>query len=285
MKRSAAKLLALVGVVLLAAAEVRADDSNVTIRLGGFFSQVDSSIGAEAPGMGLQKRVDLESDLSLETSYNTPMFELHYQWSENHSLIFNWVQLRRSGLKQAITEPFELEFGDEKLSVQAGAELLTSIKLDLFQLAYGYDFYRTPEFIGTVTVGVHIFYEQAEFSGRIGAANEGHWSTLDFDTVSAEFAAPMPDLGVQLRWNLTPGLQLGGRLQGFALEYDRFKGHILDLRFEMVQSINDRFALGVGYQFYNMEVDYRYDLTSQRSAVLDFDGQFQGPVMFLQYQF
>ncbi|MEH6473396.1 MAG: hypothetical protein V7752_19365 [Halopseudomonas sp.] len=279
------KLFGLVSLFSLFCVEAHADDPNVTIRFGGFFGRVDSSVGAHIPDTEIGKRIDFETDLHLQSSHTTPMFELHYQWSENHSLIFNWVRLRRSGVNQVISSPFELDIGGDPVSVQAGAELFTDLKMDLFQLAYGYDFFRTDDLTATVTLGAHIFYNRAEFSGQIGAATEGHWTTLPFETVSSEVAAPLPDIGLQLRWDVTPELQLGSRLQGFALDIGKVKGHIIDLRLEMVQSINEQFGLGVAYQFYRFKVEYQYDLSGDLNSVLDFDGQYNGPMVFLQYQF
>ena len=169
--------------------------------------------------------------------------------------------------------------------VQAGAELSTRLDLSIYQLGYGYRFYHTPALEAELRLGLHIFDLRTELGGRIGAAADGHWSTLPIKTVAKRATAPLPNIGLQLRWPLGPDTEARLRVQGFDADISRFEGELLDMRLEASHYFSPHLGLGFGYQFYDLDLKSRYDWLGVFRSQMEVDLRMHGPVAFVAYRF
>ncbi len=257
-------------------------EPGLKVRAGGFWAQLNSEIKAEVPGTDIGEKIDFESDLGLEESKFSPFLELTYRFNKKHSLMLNYITLHRDGYRQAISKPFELEWDGKTYTFQAGASLNTTLDLDIYQVAYKYNFISNEKFMLAGTIGAHIARIKNAYQGTIGVKEGNTTSTITGKGISESVTAPLPDFGLQAYYKTDVGLILGARAQYFQLKIDEVKGRLLDARGEMIFYLDKarHWGIGAAYQYYGVEVDYTGDLTK-----LDVEVNYHGPVAFLQYDF
>ena len=258
--------------------------SNVEFRLGGFWSQNSSEVGARSKGLDINTSVDFEADLRLERRQWVPLIELDYRLTERSSIQFSFMRLHRSGFVDALSEPFNLEVEGDSVTLQAGASLSSVLELDIYRLAYGYRWARQGPWQLTGIAGLHLFDVSSRFSGRIGALSQGHWSILPVKSNTKRSASPLPSLGLSLGWQPSEPWRFDLVAQGFAMEVGGKRGKLVNWRIEGRYRISERLALGAGYQLYEVYIDKRYGWLAL-SSELQLDVRFEGPLSYLQWRF
>lgn len=277
-------ILGLVGLVGLQPHPVYAGmlTPGAKLRTGAFWAYLDTKLNATVPGTRLSQEIDYESDLFLDESKVTPFFGLTYRFNKNHALLLSYFALHRSSARQIVSKPFEFEYEGETYRVAAGARLATLLDLDIYQLSYMYSFYATDTFLVAGTIGAHVVRVKNGYRGEIGVKlNDGVWS-LSGKGINESLTAPLPDFGLLLHYKVTDNITLGLRAQYFQLKINDIAGSVLDLECEALNYLdNDKhWALGVAYQYYGVGVDY-----ARTRYKLDLDIHYQGPMVFIQYDF
>jgi putative salt-induced outer membrane protein YdiY len=80
-------------------------------------------------------------------------------------------------------------------------------------------------------------------------------STRSAAVEEASVTAPLPFLGVRLDYAITPKLFIKQSVDFFYMEYNQFKGRLLDAKIGIEYNIWKHFGLGLAYNFFYMDVE------------------------------
>ncbi|WP_179079011.1 hypothetical protein [Shewanella sp. UCD-KL12] len=267
-------------------------NDEVVIRVGGFYSNSNSSMDVTNPVLGEDFKIDFEKDLKLEESQFLPFFELFYHFNERHSLYIDWKQLHRNAEVQQITKPFQVNFEDKIYDVKAGAKLKTTLNMDIARLGYGYNFYQGNNYNLGLSVGLHTMFIKTGFEGDIGACIEEqlvlncNQQPLD-KAVDESVTAPLPDIGLYGDYEFSPGFRFTAHAQYFYIKLDDLKGRLIDIRAGVEAEITDNWHMTAAFNFYEVDVDYSQKSNNADIHVADYNlyYSFIGPMLSVSYRF
>ena len=74
-------------------------------------------------------------------------------------------------------------------------------------------------------------------------------------TESADTIAPLPILGLEASYAITPQWILRGRSDFFYLEFDEYEGHLIDAIFSLEYDFHDYVGVGVGYNYVDINIE------------------------------
>jgi hypothetical protein len=247
-------------VVLPAAAADPLYEQGFSFRLGGFYSSADTTLRIDSSNGDRGTSISLEDDLGYEKDKSLPVLDAIWRINPRHRVELGYLRLARDAQK---TISGEIRFGDQVFPVST--EVGSRFDSDVWRLTYGWSFYREGGNELALLVGLHVteFSTKLESSG--GAIAE-----------AAERTIPLPTLGIQGSWALTPSWRINGQVQVFSLEYDDYEGSFTTGSISAEYRINRNYAVGAGY----LVNDYNLDVTSGQARG-SFDYAFSGPMLYL----
>ena len=259
MKRLIPALLA----ALAAAPALAADPLNeqgFSMRLGGFLSTADTTLRIDAANGALGTSISLEDDLGYEKDKSLPVIDAIWRINPRHRVELGYLRLSRDAQK---TISGEIRFGDQVFPVSA--DVSAKFDSDIWRLTYGWSFYRDGGNELALLLGLHT----TKFSTKLETSGGGI-------AEAAERTIPLPTIGLQGSWALTPAWRINGMVQVFSLEYGDYEGSFTTGALAAEYRINRNFAVGAGYAMN----DYNLDVTKGKARG-SFDYQFNGPMIYV----
>jgi len=202
-------------------------------------------------------RVDFEDDLGLKDSQSVGRLAAFYKFNERHQVEFDIFDLSQSAT--AIIEE-EFSWGDTTFPVDA--EVATGLDLSIYKIAYSYFPAQNEQGKFGLTGGFYV----ADIGLSLRILPE------DTEEVGA-VTAPLPVLGVRGEYYFTERWRFSASAEWFGLEIDEYDGHLNDTLIAIDYRITDHFALGLGYNRVDIDVDatdkaLRADLIWEYSGVI-----------------
>jgi hypothetical protein len=246
MKRS----FLLCSVLLLAIALVQpvyaADDfegpwERFSVSLGGFgaLSSSDVRIGTNVLGAGID--IDVEELLGVSTSQTSARLEALYRIGEKrrHRVGLSYFAFRRDGTFVA-----QEDFEEGDIKIDQGDTVDTVYNTDILKLDYAYSFFMDERFNLAVSGG--LFVMPIEFEIRASPGGE---------TSQTEITAPLPVVGFNFDYAISPKWILKQSLELFYLEYGNYRGGIFDSRFNVEWNVWEHWGFGAGLESFRMAVE------------------------------
>ena len=202
-------------------------------------------------------RVDFEDDLGLDDSQSVGRLAAFYKFNERHQVEFDIFDLSQSATA-VIDEEFT--WGDTTFPVDA--EVATGLDLNIYKIAYSYFPAQS---------------EQGKFglTGGFYVADIGLSLRILPDEMAEVGAvtAPLPVLGFRGEYFFTERWRFSASVEWFGLEIDEYDGHLNDTLLGIDYRFTDHFALGLGYNRVDIDVDatdkaLRADLIWEYSGVI-----------------
>lgn len=218
------------------------------IAVGAFFvtsAQTTVALAASAGPVSAGTRIDFDQDLELSDSETVPRIDGYYRFSKRHGVDFTWFDIERAGT--AVT-PFDIEFGD--IFIPEGTPVNSFFDEELYKVSYGFSFYNVPKAELGILAGLHITSIDVGISGTTQREEAG--TTL-----------PLPVVGALFRYQISNRWRFHGKSEIFALEFDKFKGSLTDLRLGVEHQTFKN--AGFGFGFNRIATDLEAD-----------DGEFRG---------
>lgn len=244
-------------------------DVTHTFSVGAFSQDADVAVYAAAQGRpGADISLD---DLGVDERDTSWLLNYSYRFSENWLLsasayIFD-VDGSRTISKSIDFDGVEFPIG---ATVNTNFEVQTYIA-DVMYRAYSSD--RAELFIGG---GVHVLDLKTEFSADAFLGEE----TASTSEASEDLLAPLPNLRMQGLYAISPKWTVSGTLGWLSLKYDDYEGAFTYIRARTNYRITDRFDLGLGYQY--LDIDFT---NNRERGEVGLDAQFSGPSLQLSYSF
>jgi len=213
--------------------------SKYSVQLGGSWTSNNSSVRF---GSGAGIEINLEDVLDLNVSTTSFRFDAHWRFTKNmrHKIDFSWHAIRRSG-QRTLGEDFTIENPDDPegppIVIEAGSKIDSFLDIDIFRASYNYSFFQDDRVDLALKVGLFVMPISAGFTAT-GLVNEKD---------DASFTAPLPVVGLNFDFAITPKWILRTGTQLFYLEYENFKGTLYqgDTAIEYKAWKNVGFGLGV----------------------------------------
>jgi hypothetical protein len=245
-------------------ATVFAQDEKISMSLGVFLTNRDTTtrIDGEVPDSGTP--VDLENDLGFDKSDNVFRVDGYYRFNDKHRIDFSVFDLSRSASKQIQTE---LDWNDTIYPIDT--VVAASLDLTIYKLAYTWSFMRRDKGYLGVTAGLYT----ADIGTSLSAESIGRSS-------SGGVTAPLPVFGLRGQYDFSEKWSLRGSAEIFALEYGDFSGSLYDVNASLDYQLTNRVAVGVGINSVKINVG-----VSKPNIDGDLDWRYDGGLLFLKFDF
>lgn len=226
------------------------------ISVGAFFvtnAQTTLELAASVGPITAGTRVDFDSDLQLSDSEIVPRIDGYYRFTKRHGIDFTWFDIDRAGT--AVT-PFDIEFGD--IFIPEGTPVNSFFNEELFKVSYGFSFYNVPKAELGILVGLHVT-----------SIDVGIGSTAQKE--QADTTVPLPVVGAFFRYQISNRWRFNGKSEIFALQLDKFKGSLTDLRLGVEHQTFKNVGFGFGFNRIATELevddgDFRGEFTNTLSG-------------------
>jgi hypothetical protein len=148
--------------------------------------------------------------------------------------------------------------------------------LNLGRITYGYSIIRTDSVDLSFLTGVHVATTKvtATASGAIAVDGVPVLSGSSTESTST-FTFPLPHIGGSASWKFAPRWTGSLRLLFFALDIDRYSGHLIEADATAVYQLTKTFGIGTGLKYFTLNVQAQSTVGGA-----EFDYQFFGPVVF-----
>jgi hypothetical protein len=237
---------ALLGATGLAQAQMTPAQSLISdkfvLNLGGFI--VGTDLTAHLNGSS-STNSDIDFDQTFGNASDATRVRADALWriTPNHHLRFLYFN-NTQDVTRAIDR--NIVWGD--YTFQAGATVESKTKFQIWELAYEYAFWRTPDVEISGSLGVHYMKLSQQLSGSATFTDaNGVTSAAAFTRKENSVPLPLPVLGVRAAWAFAPQWVLEGQGQIFQADIDGYDGRITDVRAGVTWMFSRNFGAGVGY--------------------------------------
>jgi hypothetical protein len=212
-----------------------------TLRLGAFLvTDIDTTIGLRTDGGMGGDIISFGDTLGGETSVNVFRADADWYVSGPHLVQGAWYDINLTGHR---TISREIEWGDEVFPINATVD--SEFRTQIYKLSYGYTFHRSQKHEFTGLIGAHVM----SLETSLAATNLGKVERFDV-------TAPLPAFGLGWTAHWTPRFQTRAVVQYFGISYeDKIEGQFIDLLLAAEYRINKNFSAGVGYNYFDLDVD------------------------------
>lgn len=218
--------------------------------LGGFI--VGTDVTAHLNGSS-STNPDIDFDKTFGSGGDATRVRADALWriNPNHHLRFLYFN-NTSTRERAIDR--DIAWGD--YTFHAGADVESKTKFEIFELAYEYAFWRSPDYEISGSLGVHYMKLTQQLSGVATFTDaNGVTSAASFTSKQNSIPVPLPVIGLRAAWAFAPQWVLEGQGQLFKATINGYDGSVNDLRAGVTWMFNKNFGAGVGYNRFWVKVD------------------------------
>ncbi len=235
----------------------------------GFWPSIKSSARLDFPGTNIPgTELSLENEMGLSDREALPSVLLGARLYDNWRVEFEYYQLDRNGASAAGRD---IHWGD--LTFPVSAAISTKFDTTIYRLSGGYSFYKKPEAEVGVTLGLHITDFAIALSGNATTPNRA----ASFNSEQRDQLVPLPTIGLYGHYSFAKDWTLGGRVDYFSLDYDKYNGSLTNWVASVDWRFTKNFGVGLGYRY----VDYKVSV-SKDNFHGEVDYRFDGPTLFLE---
>jgi len=234
------------------------------VRLGGYLlSDNETTISATTSAL-VGAKINLKDDLGMDTKTNVFRVDGHYRFNDAHKIEFAYYSLNTSGSNEISKD---IEF--EGKIYQAGAKVSSFLDMDIYKLNYAYSFYHNEKVELSIGAGLHIMDIN---TGLSGSATVPGVPTETFTEESISVLAPLPVIGFDLDYAVTPRFHVRGSIDYFGLSIDQYSGSFTDVLISADYQVFDHFGMGMGLNVTNLDVkvdsNTKYELNQSITGFL-----------------
>ncbi len=233
--------------VSLAQAEETVSD-RFKFSIGGFaITRYDSAISMTDPDLGAGISISPQDTLGLDFENTVLRIEGYYRFRPKHALTYAWYNINSTGNK-IIDKEFEwVDPGGNPVTIEAGAQVTSSLDYDIFKIGYLWSFHHTDKVELGVGAGLHIT--------RVSLGIDASITTPPNQSLqNVNTTVPLPVLSLVLKYNVTPKFHWFLKTEAFALKFDNWVGSFRDTTFGMEYRAWKHVALGAGLSSNSLEI-------------------------------
>ncbi|MCB2218995.1 MAG: hypothetical protein KQI35_01280 [Bacteroidetes bacterium] len=211
----------------------------LSLELGGYAANINSNFRLGLDNLGIGLDIDFEEALGLETTAFTFNANAKYRFSKNrrHAASFRYFDFNRKATK---TLQAEIEINDRVFS--AGTELGSSFGLSVINADYSYSFLMDDRMDINASFGFFVMPIKFSVSKNDQAAE------------STSFTAPLPALGLESGFILSPKFSLHQSVHLFYIQLNNLQGKMTDLSIKLEYRPIINLGLGTGFNTFAVDI-------------------------------
>ncbi len=244
------------------------------VNAGVFVSSTDSNLKI---GSGVGLYLDVESFLGLDSTNQVGRIDALWRFSDNrrHRVDLSWFAFRRSG-DRVITEDITIEDPDgNPIDINAGQTVSSHFNLDIYELAYSYSFFQDDRVDLAVSAGAFIM--PIDFGLKVAGVVD--------EEGSQKFTAPLPAFGLRMDFALTPKWFIRSGAKFFYLEYESFKGRLIEVKGALEYLPWKHFGVGLGFDTFGMTLSAEGEDYPEIDLRGSLEFKYTGLQLYLKYFF
>ena len=226
-----------------------------SVDFGFFYPIFNTGVRLDSKTLGRGTDIDGEKDLNLDSELSLFRAEAQWRFFPKHRLEFTYYNISRDS---SVFLGRTLQFGDRTFTI--GATIRSEVDMQIFKIAYTWSFLQTSDYELGISIGADLMDIKSSLSAPI------------IGEESEALIAPLPVLGLRAAYAFNPDLVLNTSADFFYMEYEDFKGRLLDINVNLEYYFLEHFSLAIGYNFFDVEVTYESDRRN-----LEFGYLFHGP--------
>jgi len=238
---------------------------------GFMYLDADGSFSARQPDGNQITIIDFDRAGLKETDSS---YWLSFNWRSASSHWGAWFGSWRYDVVGSREWQDSLPIGDTEIPV--GASVTSDFDATWYILEATYSFYRSESVDTGIGFGFHMVDLDTTMTARVQIGGR----EVELVSKGLDTFAPLPNALVYLHWKFAPRWNFVGRVGYFGLDYSDYSGQMTNLHAMVNYQLSSRWALGLGYQFVNLDLDVEKNDFTQ---VYDID--FAGPMAFARFSF
>lgn len=236
------------------ASPARSDfDERYRLEIGASVVTYDSKIRINSRDDSIDKEIDLEDDLGLDSDVQMGFIKGSWRMADRHRLTVLYVPVKRTTEKTTVGD-IEID-GDV---IRAGAQIGVSAKTHLFDIEYIYSFYKRPNLELGLSAGIYWMNSLTEVTavGEVvyEGSDQGEYRT-DFNS-SQRLIAPLPLLGLSASYAITPDWLVHMYARYFDITFGDIHGRSVSLNLKTEYFFTDHLALGASLFAFGIDVEH-----------------------------
>jgi hypothetical protein len=227
-------------------------------QLGAYYPNVDTTASLNSSKGVVNAEVSFEDDLKLKDRKALPTILASVRLGQRWRIEAEYFSLHRSTLS-AISRT--INWGDNSYTI--GTVVSGKFNSDIYRLSGGYSFLKDDNKELGVALGLHVTdFETALSASGVGASRNNA-------------LAPLPTIGLYGAYAFTSKWLLSGRVDVFSLNYEDYKGSLVNFNVSVDYRFARNFGVGLGYRY----IEYNLDLT-KTSYNGNVNYKFTGPMLY-----
>jgi hypothetical protein len=176
-----------------------------------------------------------------------------YRFNPKHSLGFTYYHVGREGQRTLLQD-----ITIDNITYKAGAQVDSDIAISLYKLFYNYSFYHKENVELGISGGLYVADVNIALHGSLTCTGGPSCTPgpVAVGGSSNTLAAPLPNVGFLVNYDITPRLQAQGRIDWFYIDVPKFQGSMTDFYLGLEYRLFKHFALGTAFDRFNVSVDY-----------------------------
>lgn len=203
--------------------------------------------------------IDVEDVLGVAENQTVLQLDMIYRISDYHRLELGYFELTREG---SSTLDRDVRIADTLFA--EGTQVDTRFMTEILRFGYAYSLMNDAQKELGVMAGVHVNNN----IGEVVAELTGQRERTDVST-------PLPVIGLHGSVETGRNSTLGARAQVFAMEFDRYDGHMVYLMLDWQRRFGNAISAGVSYQLYATRLD-----STEGDALTRLESDHHGPSIF-----
>ena len=240
------------------------------IGVGAAYQKADAELRASVGDLP-EVKVNLD-DLGMDDDSWSGALEWRWRFKPKWMLVALAYRFDEDGNRTA-----ERDFNFDGKEFKAGASIDTEMQINTYILDVMYEVYSTERAEIFLGGGIHAIDLEASLSGRAFVD--------DFErkraTGSSDILAPLPNFRAQAFYSLGNDFGAAVSMGWLSANYEDYDGSFLYVHPRIGWAFSDRWAITAGYQW--VDIDLEYKKSSTRES--EFNVDFKGPTVFLNYRF
>jgi len=229
-------------------------DETYKLTIGFSINEFDTSLSINSRDGSIDKEIDLEDTLGFDQSVQLTWIQGDWRIADNHRISLAYTQINRSS---DLTSQKDIVL--EGNTILAGANLASSVKTHVFDIAYIYSFYKRNNIELGVTAGLYWMNSLADVSGSGNVIIEGDDQEKFISNFSSSqrLVAPLPLLGLTADYSINDRWIVRGSARYFSITINDIDGYLLNINLAAEYSFNKHFGAGASASFFDVRVDHR----------------------------
>jgi len=240
------------------------------VQAGAFFAGLNNKVTVGTGGTGVT--IDLEQALGLETQNTIFRVGALYRIGEKrrHRVDLDYLYFNRNA-----TRTIGKEIVVDNVTIGAGTIVDTTFNYQILKAAYSYSFFQDDRMDLAASFGLFVMPIKFELNAEGLASGQGKFS----------FTAPLPAVGLRGDFAITPRWFLRTNLDVFYLEYQSFKGALVDTRVAVEYNPWNHFGFGLGFDNFRVALEAKENDYPAVNFQGNVKSQFMGVQLYARYFF